>query len=170
MAAPDERVCLGVVVGAHGIRGELRIKAFTADPDSIADYGPLETQAGDRKLVILRHRVAKGVVIATVEGIADRNAAEALAGARLYVPRDRLPEPEPDEWYHSDLIGLGVETTTGEPVGTVTAVFDYGAGDLLEVALADRRRVLVPFTRDIVPQVDIKGRRVVIDPPDGLLD
>src|SRR5690606_42002663 len=101
MAAPDERVCLGVMVGAHGIRGELRIKAFTADPDSIADYGPLETQAGDRKLVILRHRVAKGVVIATVEGSAERNAAAALAGAGPYVPRERATGPGPAQGYPS---------------------------------------------------------------------
>src|SRR5690606_41992070 len=110
MAAPDERVCLGVVVGAHGIRGELRIKAFTADPDSIADYSPLETQAGDRKLVILRHRVAKGMVIATVERIADRNAAEALAEGRLYGPREPLTRPGPAELDSSGTNGARGET------------------------------------------------------------
>jgi 16S rRNA processing protein RimM len=115
-------------------------------------------------------RMAKAQVLARIPGIEDRDAAEALRGLRLFVPRDRLPPPEPDEFYNDDLIGVAVETVDGTALGTVVSVQDFGAGAMLEVGAARGRTVLVPFTRDVVPVVNLSVRRIVIDPPEGLLD
>ena len=169
LSRDGQRVLVGIVSGAQGLKGEVRIKSYTADPLDIAAYGPLETEDG-RRVGIRRVRPGKGIVIAVLEGIADRDAVEALKNCRLYVDRDRVPETEDDEWYHADLIGLRVEDKNGTEIGTVTAVQDFGGGDLLEIALrGSRRTVLVPFTRAVVPVVDIDIGRVVIDPPAGLL-
>ncbi len=168
-AADDKRVCVGMVGAPHGVRGEVRIKSETEDPLAIAAYGPLTTEDG-RTVEILKARIAKDMVIAALKGVNDRDAAEALKNRRLYVGRDRLPEPDEDEWYYADLIGLEVRDGAGETVGTVTAVQDFGGGDLLEVRLAGgKRTVFVPFTREIVPVVDIAAGHVVIEAPDGLL-
>lgn len=169
-ATDDRRVCVGVVGAPHGVRGEIRIRSHTADPLDIAAYGPLETEDG-RTLRIRTVKPGKGVVVATFEGITDRNAAEALKNLRLYVDRDRLPEPEEDEWYHADLIGLAVVGKDGSEIGTVTAAHDFGGGDLLEVALTETRRtVFIPFTRAVVPEVDVVAGRLVVDPPPGLFE
>jgi 16S rRNA processing protein RimM len=159
------------VVGApHGVRGEIRIKSETTDPLDIGAYGPLATEDG-RTLKVKTVRPGKGVVVATFEGINDRDAAEALKNQRLYVDRDRLPEPDEDEWYHADLVGLAAVGVDGTQIGTVTAVQDFGGGDLLEVALTgSRRTVFVPFNRTVVPDVDIAGGRLIVDPPDGLFE
>lgn len=160
-----ERVCVGVVVGAHGVRGAVRVKPFTGEPEAIAAYGPVEDESG-RRLKVKVLSVAKGVVNATLAGVADRDAAEALKGTKLYVPRTALPAPEEDEFYYSDLIGLAAELEDGSVYGTIRAVHDFGAGDLLELALPDGRVEMLPFTKAVVPVVDIKGRRVVIAPPE----
>ncbi|MEJ8574766.1 ribosome maturation factor RimM [Microbaculum marinum] len=170
MTGKSNRVCVGVVGAPHGVRGEVRIKSETADPLDIAAYGPLSTEDG-RTLTIRSVRPAKGVVVASIEGITDRDAAETLKNRRLYVDRDRLPEPDEDEWYHADLVGLSAVGVDGAKIGTVTAVQDFGGGDLLEVALSESRRtVFVPFNRTVVPDVDIAAGRLIVDPPDGLLD
>lgn len=161
-----DRVCVGVVVGAHGVRGALRIKPFTEQPDGIAAYGPVEDEAGARRLRLKVLGTAKGIVTATAQGVADRDAAEALTGTRLYVPRDRLPPPEPDEFYHSDLVGLAAQREDGTPFGTVRAVFDFGAGDVIELALADGRVEMLPFTKAVVPVVDLAAGRLVVSPPE----
>jgi len=167
----DPRVCLGVIVGAHGVRGLVKIKPFTADPEAVADYGPVENEAGTRSFTIKVHGVHKGVVIAGAEGIEDRNAAEALKGVRLYVSRDALPEPEEEEWYHADLIGLDAVLKNGEVFGTIRQVHDYGAGDSLEIDRADGGgTVMMPFTKAAVPVVDVKGGKVVVELPEGLLE
>jgi 16S rRNA processing protein RimM len=162
------RVCVAEIGAPHGVRGEVRLKSFTADPAAVAAYGPLESEDGARRFRVLGARPARDALIARLEGIADRDAAEALRGLRLYVSRERLPPPAEDEFYHADLIGLAVVDTAGRPLGTVTAVQNFGAGDLIEVAPAEGGPgVLVPFTKAAVPHVDIAGGRLVADPPEG---
>ena len=165
----QDRVCLGVIVGARGLKGDLRIKSFAQVPEDITAYGPLEDEAGDRRLELRVTGQSKGVLIARADGVNDRTAADKLKGQRLYVGRDRLPPPDEDEYYHSDLIGLAAEAPQGN-LGTVRQVFDFGAGDVLEIAGGDFGNVMVPFTRNFVPVVDLAAGRIVIDPPEGLLD
>jgi len=165
----DGRVCIGVVVGAHGVRGALKIKSFATDPGGLTDYGPLTDDCGRAyQLAILsRHN---DMIVAHVAGIDDRNAAEAVKGKRLYVPRGALPAPDQDEFYVSDLVGLRVEAEDGRLLGRVRAVENYGAGDLLDLALADGRTVLVQFSREVVPIVDVAAGRLVLIPPAGLIE
>jgi 16S rRNA processing protein RimM len=169
-----ERVCLGVIVGAHGVRGAVRVKAFTAVPEDVAAYGPVSTGDGARSWPIRVIGTAKGVVLCHLEGVGDRTAAEALKGVRLHVPRAALPPPEDeDEYYHADLVGLAVDLADGTRLGLVRAVHDFGAGDMLEVAAAageGGRPLMIPFTRAAVPVVDLTGGRVVVAALPGLLD
>jgi 16S rRNA processing protein RimM len=160
----SERLCVGVVIGAHGVKGALRIKSFTADPLDLTRYGPLETAGGERWRLKGAKAGAKGVVTAQVDAILDRDAAEARKGVKLFVERDALPAPEEEEFYVADLIGMAAWNLAGAELGTVTAVFDFGAGDVIEVKGATGE-LLVPFTRRAVPVVDMKDRRIVIDPP-----
>jgi 16S rRNA processing protein RimM len=163
------RVCVAQIGAAHGIRGELRLKSFTAEPMAVAQYGPLESEDGARQFEIASLRPGNDILIARLKGVADRTAAEALCNIRLYVPRARLAEPEDGEFYHADLVGLAAFDASDRRLGAVTAVHNFGAGDLLEVAPeAGGPTVLVPFTKAIVPVVDIAARRLVIDPPPGL--
>jgi 16S rRNA processing protein RimM len=168
--ASQLRVCLGVVGAPHGVRGAVRIKSFTAEPEAIARYGALEDESGQRHFTVRVTGNAKNVLIAELSGVADRDAAEAVRGLRLYAARAALPPTEEDEFYHADLEGLDAVRTDGDPVGRVIAVHDFGAGDMLEIARDEGQPILVPFTRAAVPVVDIAGRRVVIDPPEGLFD
>jgi len=160
-----ERLCIGVVAGVHGVRGALRIKAFTADPADLTSYGALTTEAGQTWRLKGASVDGKGVVTAKVDGVEDRNQAEALKGTKLYIERGALPEADEDEFYIADLIGLPAETPTGEPLGTIKAVYNFGAGDVVEVS-GEQGEILVPFTLAAVPVVDVKARRVVIDPPE----
>lgn len=170
MPSPEDRVLLGEIVGVHGVQGQVRVRTHTGDPLDVTAYGPLTAEPGGRKLVLKDLREAKGgVVIAKVPGVADRNAAEALKGLRLYVPRSALPAPEEEEFYHADLEGLRAELAEGGDLGRVRRVVNYGGGDMLEIDRAGGGSVLVPFTRAIVPLVDVLGGRVVVDPPEGLL-
>jgi 16S rRNA processing protein RimM len=159
-----------VVAGPHGVRGAVRIKSFTAEPKGIVQYGPVEDESGRRKFEPSFVGVAKGVVLAKLSGIDDRDQAEALRGTRLYLPREALPPPDEEEYYHADLIGLAAALEDGTPVGTVQAVHDFGAGDCLEIARNAGPPLMVPFTRAVVPVVDLAGGRVVLAPPPGLLD
>jgi 16S rRNA processing protein RimM len=162
VAGAGKRILLGRIAAAHGIRGEVLIKTFTERPEDIAAYGPLDDGAG-RTLVIETTRVTQKGVVARIAGVGDRNAAEALKGAALYVNRERLPAPAEGEFYHADLIGLAAVDPEGRPVGEVVAVYNHGAGDLLEVRLAESGRTeLVAFTDTFVPEVDVAGRRVVV--------
>jgi 16S rRNA processing protein RimM len=164
-------ILIAEIGAAHGVRGEVRLKAHTADPLAVGDYGPLRDAAG-REYRIARLRPLKDdMLVVAFADVRDRTAAEALTRTRLYVDRSSLPEPDDeDEFYHTDLVGLAVETLAGDPVGRIAAVHNFGADDLLEVARPDRTSVYVPFTRAVVPVVDIAGGRVAIDAPDGLLD
>jgi 16S rRNA processing protein RimM len=166
----DDRVCVGILTGAQGVRGAVRVKSFTADPQDVARYGPLEDESGERRFRLRLAGSAKGVVIAQLSGVDDRDQAEALRGLRLYLPRAALPPPGEEEYYHADLIGLEAALTDGTPVGKVRAVHDFGAGDTLEIERAEGPPVLVPFTRAIVPVVDLGAGRLVLDPPPGLID
>ncbi|HWB50018.1 MAG TPA: ribosome maturation factor RimM [Stellaceae bacterium] len=163
---------MGVVGAPHGVRGAVRVKSFTDAPEAIAGYGALEDESGARRFTLRVVGAAKGdgMVIAQLSGIEDRDQAEALRGLRLYAPRAALPPTAEDEFYHADLVGLAAVLEGGERLGTVVAVHDYGAGDMLEIARDAGQPVLVPFTRTAVPVVDITGGWVVIDPPEGLLE
>ncbi len=161
----DRHVVLGVITGAHGIRGEVKLKSFTEDPQAIAGYGPLDTPSG-AVLEITALKPVKNGFIARIKGIGDRNQAEALKGTELRIDRDRLPAPGAEEFYHADLIGLLAETAQGDSYGKVIAVHDFGAGDLLEIQLAGTSTTeLVPFTRDTVPKIDIAAGTLVVVPP-----
>jgi 16S rRNA processing protein RimM len=168
--AAGRRVCVGIVTGAHGVRGAVRIKSFTDVPEDIARYGPVESESGHRRFALELVGAAKGVQIARLAGVADRDAAEALRGLRLYLPRAALPPTEQDEYYHADLIGLDAALSDGTTLGRVRAVHDFGAGDTLELDRPGAPPAMVPFTRAIVPVVDLDAGRIVVDPPPGLLD
>ncbi len=164
------RIVLGRITGAHGIQGEVKLLSFTSDPEAIASYGPLDSSTGGT-LTIRSLKPLKGAFRARLEGVEDRNAAEALKGVELSVSRDRLPEPDEDEVYHADLIGLAAYDTGGKLVGEVVAVVDFGAGELLELKLPDHKStVLVPFNLETVPEINLDAGRLTIDPPEGLLE
>jgi 16S rRNA processing protein RimM len=160
-------VLLGRIAGAHGVQGEVRINSFTDPPENIAAYGTLTDSAG-RRLIIERLRPLKNnAVAARIAGISDRNAAETLKDAHLYVARASLPEPDEDEWYYADLIGLAAVSPANEPIGEVVAVQNFGAGDLLEIRCPDERETrLLPFTKDAVPVIDVKCGHVVVVLPE----
>ena len=166
--AGGDRVCLGQIGAAHGVRGEVRLRSFTAKPAAIAEYGPLETEDG-RVVEIKTLRAAKDHFVASFSGIGDRSAAERLVNMKLYVPRDRLPAPDgPDEFYHADLIGLSVVDRAGRQLGSVVAVHNFGAGDLIEVRHGHENKTeLVPFNEANVPTVDLVAGKIIVDPPDG---
>lgn len=168
----SERVCVGAVAGAFGVRGEARIKSFTDDPKAIAGYGPLETEDGARRFEFRLTRSVKGGLAGMLSGVSTREAAEALKGVRLYVPRGALPAPEDeDEFYHADLIGMAVVDLEGAELGRVKSVQNFGAGDFLEVAAPDRKRpALLPFTREAAPEIDLAERRIRVDPPLGVFE
>ena len=168
MPGPEPKICIGVVVGAQGIKGAVRIKPFTDRPEAVAAYGPVSDEQGLRRFEVKIVGQARGVVTAQLSGVTDRSAAEALKGLRLYVPRSALPAPEAEEFYHADLIGLRAELRDGRAAGRVTAVHDHGAGTYLEIARAGGRPLILPFTRRAVPVVDLAGARLVIDPPEEI--
>jgi 16S rRNA processing protein RimM len=152
------------------VQGAVRIKSFTAVPEDVGRYGPLADETGVRRFELRLVGAGKGVVIARLSGVVDRNQAEALRGLRLYLPRSALPPPDAEEYYHADLIGLEAVLGDGTPVGRVRAIHDFGAGDTLELARPDAPPIMVPFTRAIVPNVELAAGRLVLDPPPGLLD
>jgi 16S rRNA processing protein RimM len=161
---------IGRITAAHGLRGLVKLQSFTAEPAGIGSYGPLSDATGRRVFEVTVVNLVKGGVVAQIAGIADRDAAERLRGVELYMPRDRLPPTAEGEYYHADLVGLAVELTDGSPFGRIRAVENYGAGDLLAVDRPDGPPVSLPFTDRVVPVVDLAGRRIVVDPPAGLLD
>jgi len=163
----NARVLIAQIGAAHGVRGEVRLKAFTQDPLSVTRYGALETEDGRRRFEIEAARPTKDdMLVARLKGVADRNAAEALKNLRLYVAREKLPAPADDEFYVADLIGLVAQTPTGDALGTVKAVHNFGAGDLIEIEPADgSASVMLPFTATTVPTIDIAGKRIVVAPP-----
>jgi 16S rRNA processing protein RimM len=160
----NKRICVARIGAAHGTTGEVRLWSFTADPQAVASYGVL-TAADGRPVEIASLRPGKGFFIARIASVTDRNAAERLRNVDLFVPRDRLPPPAVDEYYHADLIGLAAQDRDGNPLGTVIAVHNFGAGDLLEIAPPRGETLLLPFTAAVAPQIDIASGRIVLVPP-----
>lgn len=161
----ERDILLAAVIGAQGLKGEVKAKAFTALPESLARYRVLHARDG-RTFHISSARVAKGdIVVLSLDGVNDRNAAEALKGTELFVKRSALEEPEQEEYYHADLIGLRAEDEEGRHIGTLAAIHNYGAGDVLEISRPDGGDVLVPFTHEFAPTIDIASGRIVIAVP-----
>jgi len=159
------QICVARIGAAHGVRGAVKLWTFTEDPLAVRDYGPLMTKDGARQFEVTHVREAKDHLVATLKGIATRDDAERLNGLELYVPRDRLPETDDDEYYHADLIGLAAVNSADEPLGRVVAIHNFGAGDIIEIAPAKGATMLLPFTNAVVPTVDLAGGRVIIELP-----
>ncbi|GKQ53849.1 ribosome maturation factor RimM [Bradyrhizobium sp. Ce-3] len=162
MTAP---VCVARIGAAHGVRGAVRLWTFTEDPLAVRDYGPLMTKDGTRQFEVTHAREAKDHLVVTLKGVASRDDAERLNGLELYVPRDRLPDTDDGEYYHTDLIGLAAVTTAEQPLGKVIAIHNFGAGDIIEIAPPQGATMLLPFTNAVVPTVDLDAGRVVIELP-----
>ncbi|KIZ44693.1 MULTISPECIES: ribosome maturation factor RimM [Rhodopseudomonas] len=162
---PADKICVARIGAPHGVRGAVKLWTFTEDPMAVRDYGPLATKDGARSFEIETARAGNGHLVATLKGVASREDAERLNGIELYVARDKLPATDDDEYYHADLIGLAAETTSGESIGRVLAIHNFGAGDIIEIAPPHGSTLLLPFTNAVVPTVDIAGGRVLIELP-----
>ena len=151
----------------HGVRGELRLQSFTGDPLAIADYGPLTDKSGKKTFTLLNLRPqGKDMLVVRLKDVDDRDGAQALNGVDLSLARDKLPAPDPEEFYLADLEGLRAETATGKPIGRVVALRNFGAGDILEIAPASGGDTLMyPFTKAVAPIIDLAGGRIVVEPP-----
>ncbi|RMF41304.1 MAG: ribosome maturation factor RimM [Alphaproteobacteria bacterium] len=166
MQARPELVCVGAIAGAFGVRGEVRVKSFCAEPAAIGDYGPLLTEDG-RQFTLTVLRPVSGGLACRLSGVRSREEAQALKGTRLHVRREALPPLPEDEFYHADLIGLAVFDPGGRQIGRLRAVADHGAGDVLEIERPGRNApLMLPFTRAFVPLVDLEAGRIVVDPPE----
>ena len=159
-------ICIARIGAPHGVRGAVKLWTFTEDPFAVQSYGPLVTKDGARSFEIATAREVKGHLVATLKGIATREDAERLNGIELYIPREKLPATDENEYYHADLIGLAAVTSAGEPLGRVAAIHNFGAGDIIEIAPPSGSTLLLPFTNAIVPTVDLAAGRVVIELPD----
>jgi len=165
----SDRVIVGAIGGAFGVQGEVRLKSYCADPQAIADYTPLYTEDGRTFAQVVLTGQLKNGFTARLDGVVTKEDADALRNVNLYAPRDIMPSLPDDEYYYADLIGLTVVDTGGATLGTVKNVMDHGAGDLLEIIVPGQSEtVLLPFTQAAVPTVDLKAKRIVADPPDGL--
>lgn len=159
-------ILVGAVIGAQGLKGEVKVKTFTTSPENLGAYGPLHSEDG-REFKIVSARIAKAdIAIARFKGIDDRDAAEALKGVQLYVRRDQLPATDIEEFYHADLVGLSAEDEQGRHIGKVDSIQNFGAGDVIEILRPDGSDVLLPFRREFVPVVDVKAGRIVIAVPE----
>lgn len=167
MGTNDARVLLGQIVAAHGVRGHVLVRTYTDAPEDIATYGALEDESGELQFELSVVRNTPKGVVARIAGVDDRTAAEALRGTRLYIDRERLPPTGEEEFYYSDLIGLKVERADGTSMGEVVAVYNFGAGDILEIrsAGAVRNTEMVPFTRAFVPEIDLSAGRLTVAMP-----
>ncbi len=168
MAQPD-LICIAAIIGAFGIKGELRVKSFCAIPADFGNYGPLSNENGTETYDLRVIGPIKGGYSCRIKGVQYKDQADALKGTQLYTNRENLPNLPDDEFYHADLVGLDVFDTGGEKLGHITAVHDHGAGDFLEIAgKGIKNTVLLPFTRHAVPTVDLKTGRIITDPPRGV--
>jgi 16S rRNA processing protein RimM len=162
----QSRVLLGEIAGVHGIRGDVLVRSYTAEPDAIVSYGPLTDAAGTRRFVIAIVRVTDKGIVGHVKGVDDRTAAEALRGTKLFVERALLPMAKGSEFYHADLIGLKAVAADGTPLGKIVSVQNFGAGDLLELEPATGAPTdLIPFQHQWVPAVDLDAGTVTINRP-----
>ncbi len=165
----DNLVLMGRIGAAHGIRGEVRMQSFTEVPENLPQYSPFTTNKPDLTITVTSAPLSKTVVIAKIKGIADRTAVEKLNGVELYIDRARLPEPEEDEFYMTDLIGLGARRADGTILGEVRAVPNFGADDLIEIAFPNNKTELYAFTRAVVPEIHIDKGYLVIVPPQEII-
>ena len=163
-----EKICVARIGAAHGVRGAVKLWTFTEDPFAVKAYGPLSTKDGMRQFEVEQAREARDHLVATFRGVTTREAAERLNGVELYIPREKLPAAEDGEYYHADLIGLAAVTTTDQPLGRVIAIYNFGAGDIIEIAPPQGATMLLPFSNAVVPTVDIPGGRVVIELPEEI--
>ena len=161
-------ILLGVVIGAHGLKGEVKVKTFTETPERLGAYGPLHAKDGRVFMVAAVRVTAPDGAVVCFDGISDRNAAEALKGVELFVARAALPETEAEEFYHADLVGLRAEDEEGRLIGLVRGIHNFGAGDVLDIEKPDGSEALLPFTRDFVPVVDVKVGRLVVAVPEEI--
>ena len=168
MDAP-KRICLGVITGAHGIRGAVRIKSYTQVPRDIENFGPLGDADGVKMFELRVESDTPKGLIARIAGVEDRNGAEALKGTELYVVRGALPVEDEDEYYYADLVGLAVEGTDGNKLGVVKSMNNFGAGEVMEIELDAGGSVMIPFTKSVVPLVDLAAGRIIAEPPPGLM-
>jgi len=166
----NDLIAVGSIGAPRGVRGEVRIKSFTENPDDIVSYGSLWDQHGKRQFDIKIKGHAKGMITAEISGIETRDQADALKGTLLYLPKEKLPDAKDEEFYYSDLIGLDAVDQNGNSLGQISTVDNFGAGDVLELNGGPYGLLMVPFTHDVVPVVDIKNKQVIIDPPLGLFD
>ncbi|MEP2781510.1 MAG: ribosome maturation factor RimM [Pseudoruegeria sp.] len=165
----DQKICVGAIAGAYGVQGEVRLKSYCAEPTGIADYEPLTSEDGSQTFQITLTRAIKNGLAVKLTGVSTKEEADALKGVQLFVDRDVLPSLPDDEYYHSDLMGLHVLDTGGNPLGTVVNVLNHGAGDLLEIkSSAQSDTILMPFSLAVVPTVDLETGRIIADPPAGL--
>jgi 16S rRNA processing protein RimM len=162
------QVCVARIGAAHGVRGAVKLWTFTEDPFAVKRYGPLSTKDVARQFEVTDAREAKGHLVATLKGVTTREGAERLNGVELYVAREKLPATEQDQYYHADLIGLAAVTTADQPLGRVVAIHNFGAGDIIEIAPPQGATLLLPFTNAVVPTVDLKAGRVVIELPEEI--
>jgi 16S rRNA processing protein RimM len=162
------QICVARIGAAHGVRGAVKLWTFTEDPFAVTRYGPLSTKDGTRHFEVTQAREAKDHLVATLKGVTNRDEAERLNGIELYIARERLPETDEDEYYHADLIGLAAVNAANEPIGRVTAIHNFGAGDIIEIAPPHGATMLLPFTNAVVPTVDLTAGRVVIILPDEI--
>ncbi len=170
MGSLHDQVLVGVIVGAHGIRGEVKLKSFTSNPSSIGSYGPLQTLSG-QQFEISKLKPAKDGFLATLKNVVDRSQSELLRGLELFVAREKLPKLKDSEAYAHDLMGSDVLLEDGSLLGKLIAMPNYGAGDLLEVELpGNTETVLIPFTAAFVPQDDFSSGRIIVILPEGYLD
>lgn len=160
----EKRVCLGVIVGAHGIRGEVKVKSWTEADYDIGAYGKLQNKDASKLFVLKVVGHSKELLRCKIKGVDDRNAAEALIGTELYVSRDVLPELEEEEYYQTDLIGLKViEQSSGQNIGVVSGIYNFGAGDILEIKLQSTGKTeMIPFTKQYVPEIKISDGCVLV--------
>ncbi len=171
MSDENRKLCAGVVVAAHGVRGQVKVKSFLEDPGDLLSYGPLTNEQGDKSYELDITGSAKGSILCKINGVSDRNEAEAIKGLKLFIDREKLPDiEEEDEFYADDLVGLKVLDSDQKEIGAVSALFDFGAGDILEVVLSSTgKKELFPFTKEIFPKVDMAKREVVLDQPAVIL-
>lgn len=167
-SSPDQ-ICVAAIAGAYGVRGEVRLKSFTAEAGAVADYAPLTTEDGTRSFTVAVTRTTKNGLVVRLSGVSTKEDADALRGVQLFVTRDTLPDLPDDEYYYTDLVGLEVRDTGGTVLGKVKTVQNHGATDLLEVQIpGSSETVMLPFTLAVVPTVDMETGRIIADPPDGL--
>ena len=163
-----ERIRVARIGAAHGVRGDVKLWPFTQDPMDVTSYGELETEDGAQRFTIEVLRPAKDFLVARIAGVNDRDAAEKLKNLELFVPRERLPAIEDDDtYYHADLIGLAAVTADGETIGTVTAIHNFGAGDIIEITPESGVALMLTFTETAVPKVDLAAKKIVVVPPPG---